>query len=125
MARFSTLKSALGWHAARRKGPQLAQQQIGPRVQDGPKGDDDLFLELTGIVCSVCVDRGLKPDLVMRWASTSDGAISDRRLGQVLGELRERLVEAGLLDRKVRPVDCEDHTWTDYEGNVYRTKRCT
>jgi hypothetical protein len=105
------------------QGPSLSQMHLGPRVQETAMADDDTYLEITGVLASVCNWHHVDVDLATRWASTTDGSVGHAKLGAVLGDLRQELEGRGLLDPKITPVACEDHTWMDYEGNVYTTKR--
>ena len=125
MARFQGMKQAIGFYAAFRKGPQVAQQKLAPRVESSPRGDADDWIRMAGIIARVRHRHSVGLPVLLRWATTADGAHAiDGKLGAALADLRDELELAGLVDPKVEAVECEDHEWVDINtGRKYRSKR--
>lgn len=125
MAKFQSVKAALGYYFAFRRGPRLAQQQLAPRIQSSAHVDADDWIKMAKIITAVSHRSGVGRSVLLRWAGSSDGAVEiDGKLGAALADLRVELERAGLVDPKVEPVKCEDHEWVDLNtGRVYRSKR--
>ena len=77
------------------------------------------------VIADVCLRHRLDLGVVLRWATVSDGAATiDGPLGKALGDLREGLEGAGLIDPPVKAEACEDHWFVDLNtGQRMRTKR--
>lgn len=128
--KFSSVKHAIGWYVARRKGPaQLRAFDPASRATKTPYTDNSLVFFVIGQLLHYPSPVGLglsqeDPKLVtlLRWASTSDdaGIEVDQFL---LGELAELLESAGLVERVAPPqggyVEFQDLN----SGRVVRTWR--
>ena len=121
------MKQAVGFYANFRKGPQVAQQKLAPRSDPSPKADANDWIAMAGVIADVCRRHRLDLGLLLRWATTSDGATStDGPLGRALADLRGGLESKGLIDPPVKPAECEDHWFVDLNtGQRMRTKRLT
>lgn len=124
-APFASLKSALGWYAAWRRGPQLASCDIAPRVQDGKLDAGGLWERIAGCIsASPIVDR-YQLEKILEWAQTSDeaGPVLTRADKDARAVLRAELVNAGLIDPPVIPLPTVDRVFVDADtGEVRRTK---
>lgn len=80
---------------------------------------------MAGIIARVRHRHSVGLPVLLRWATTADGAHAiDGKLGAALADLRDELELAGLVDPKVEAVECEDHEWVDINtGRKYRSKR--
>lgn len=119
---FPSVKSAIGWYAAFRRGPKLAQQELQPRIQEQRVDAGGDWVAMAKVLTRVCREHKADLDAVLAWASTADAG-SDGLGGSLMGALRAALVAEGMVSERVKPAECERHTWTDYEGNTYTTTR--
>lgn len=80
---------------------------------------------MAGVIADVCRRHRLDLVVLLRWATTSDGAAPiDGPLGRALADLRRGLESKGLIDPPVRPAECEDYWFQDLDtGEWMRTKR--
>jgi len=108
---FRSVKSAVGWYAAFRRGPELAQLEIGPRIQESHKEPGDLWVRMAKLIAKVCHEHKVEVDDLVRWGSTADGAALSP--GQkALKALRAALDAEQLLEAPVVPTKCDGYTFT-------------
>ncbi len=125
MARFRTVKQALGVYANWLKGPRLAQREIGPYVQESVSANPEDGLRVAEAVKIACEGTTVTSEQLRQWATHSDGVVPMLSgLGGVLALLREELEFAGLLEPKVKPVQTERIGFVDLNtGEWVETSR--
>lgn len=115
--KFASVKHALGWYVARRKGPaQVKGFNPGDRATKTPFIDNTMaFIAITQLLHYPNTGLGLKPGdrrlkVLLEWASTSDeaGIEPDPQLVSDLGVMLEA---AGLLNR----VDVPEGAYYEFE----------
>jgi hypothetical protein len=127
--KFRSVKSALGYYAARRRGPELAQVRHGDRVQaDTRAGDEWITIGATlyapepeGV--GLTRDQG---DRLLSWATRSDAAEDLGPIGALIGRVARKMRERGMLRERVQPAPVERVECVDLNtGERIQTTRLT
>lgn len=125
MARFGSVKAALGFAANHRKGPRMASLRLQPLVQNSPKIDRTEWVALVAILTDACAETGADREKLLAFGVAKDGTVPvEGSMGAAMAILRRELEAAGLLSPKVVPVPSESYEFVDENsGEVIRTKR--
>lgn len=118
---FPTLKAALGYYEARRRGPEMRGPKYEPRVQASHSESEAAHWTIAAELAKLDEnERGR----VLAWATAPDEAVSAPR--SALRSLYRALRDLGVIEPPARPVASERVSFVDLNsGEVVTLRRLT
>jgi len=120
---WASTKAAIGWVAARRRGPEYRGPKYEPRVQSSRADSSEAHMRLCELLGMVCTVPG-QVERLYEWASHADDAVSLRRGDrEAVRALTQVLRREGFVLGRAKPVATERREFVDLNtGRAMATK---